>query len=150
MTRHQVLEKWVKKELKELSPNLIWQNISGEYEVFGRYRIIPEKTGFRVFASLSETGVFSSSRTAISWCVADKFQRFDLAQQLLNLDTRLNNLNNDIATRIAIAESSNNVTFKETIATKLETKIIQRKEVETQLDKCVNWAKYLQQRGFNK
>lgn len=150
MNKNQTLEKWVNKEFKEVAPNLIWQNRRGEYQAFGRYRIIPESTGFRVFASLTETGVFNSTRTAISWCVADKFQRFDLAQQILNLDARLNNLNNDIATRAGIAEYSRNAFFKETVVTKLESKIIQRKEVEAQLDKCVKWAKYLQQRGFNK
>ena len=39
--------------------------------------------------------------------------------------------------------------FRDSIGTKLETKIIRKKQVENELAKCVNWAKYCQQRGFN-
>jgi hypothetical protein len=71
-----------------------------------------------------------------------------LARELHELDRKLTALNNDIAVRSAIAERSRRWEFRDPVGTKLETKIIRRKQVENQLAKCINWAKYSQQRGF--
>jgi hypothetical protein len=50
---------------------------------------------------------------------------------------------------MGVASRSKRPEFKESIDTKLENKIIRRKELEQQLAKYVNSAKYLQQRGFD-
>ena len=42
--KEQKLEAWVREELKTLMPNMIWYNDSGEYELFGRYRLIKERS----------------------------------------------------------------------------------------------------------
>jgi hypothetical protein len=55
----------------------------------------------------------------------------------------------DITARTTIAEHSKQWEFRDTIGTKLESKIIRKIKVENELAKCVNWAKYIQQRGFN-
>ncbi len=65
------------------------------------------------------------------------------------MDNKLGYLNNDISARANLADSSNNPDFRESVGTKLETKIIRKKQLENQLAKCVNLAKYWQQRGFN-
>ena len=85
----------------------------------------------------------------MSWCIADKFNQFTLAQELKDIDAKLHNIATDIAVRAAIAERSTNWDFRNEVGTKLETKIIHKKTMENQLTKCVNLAKYLQQRGFN-
>jgi hypothetical protein len=54
----------------------------------------------------------------------------------------------DINARAAVAERSKNFEFRDSVGTKLETKIIHKKQLENQLAKSVNWAKYIQQRGF--
>ena len=94
-------------------------------------------------------GVFNSSKTAVSWCVADKYQRFNLARDILNTDTILGNLTNDIFVRTGIANRAKAAQTREDIETKLETKIIRKKYLENQLADYVKKAKYLQQRGFN-
>ena len=68
---------------------------------------------------------------------------------MLEVDQKLTALGNDIASRTAIAEKSKHFEFRDRVGTKLETKIIRKKQLENQLAKCVNWAKYCQQRGFN-
>jgi hypothetical protein len=93
-------------------------------------------------------GVFSSTRTALSWCIADKYSNYTLAQELLTIDRKLELLKNDIFVRSAVADRSKRAQFREDISTKLETKIIYKKVLEIELTKCVNWAKYRQQRGF--
>ena len=66
----------------------------------------------------------------------------------MTIDRKLELLKNDIFVRSAVADRSKQAQFREDIGTKLETKIIYKKVLEIELTKCVNWAKYRQQRGF--
>jgi hypothetical protein len=143
------IDKAFRKEFPNITTNLIFQNEAGEYEVFGRYVIKKEKNVCRVYCSATDAGTFSSTKTALSWCIAAKFSNYNLARDILNLDKKLMALTNDINTRANVAERSKNSLFRETVETKLETKIIHKKQVEQQLTKCVNYAKYYQQKGFN-
>ena len=147
--KEQQLEAWVREELKTVLPNMIWRNDLGEYELFGRYRILRENRGYRVFCHATDVGVFSGTKSAVSWCIADKYRDYNLARQILNTDNRLEAVNNDIYARVGAANRSKKPEFKENIDIKLEPKIIRKKELEKQLANYVNSAKYLQQRGFD-
>ena len=147
--KNREIEQFVRAELKEVMPNMIWRDDNGDYEVFGRYVITKTKNLFEVHIHATCAGAFNSTKTALSWCIADKYRNYNLARQILTIDNVLGNLNNDIFTRAAVANKTKKVQFREDIETKLETKIIRKRELEIQLDKCVNQAKYLQQRGFN-
>jgi len=149
MKPDQEFERMFRQEFKDITPNLIWQNESGEYEVFGRYRIVPQRPGYQVFCSESEVGIFNSTKSALSWCIADKNSAYNTARELLTVDNKLAALAQDINTRAAVGDRSNNPALREIILTKLESKIIHKKLLENQLTKCVNWAKYIQQRGFD-
>ena len=138
-----------RREIQEISPNTIWQNNNGVYQVFGHYQIFPEQDGFRVFCHATEVGVFATTRTALSWCIADKYRAYNTARELLNLDQKINNLKHDIAVRAGVGDRSRNAELRETILVKLENKIMQKKQLENELTKYVNWAKYYQQRGFD-
>ena len=148
MIKEQDAERWVNAEFKQMLPALIWQNELGEYEVFGKYRIVPQNPGYNVYIDEDDQGFFNSTRTAISWCVADKYKRYNLAKELLTYDNMLAHISNDIFVRTGMANKARDPNRRESIEMKLEPKIIQKKELETQLTKCVNWAKYLQQKGF--
>jgi len=149
MKSDQDFDRMFRQEFKDITPNLIWKNDSGEYEAFGRYRIVPMRPGYKIFCSHTEVGIFNSTRSALSWCIADKNQAYNTARELLTVDTKLTALTQDIAVRAAIGDRSKNPQLRETILTKLESKIIQKKLLENQLTKCVNWAKYIQQQGFD-
>jgi hypothetical protein len=142
-------EKVLHHEFKDLIPNTIIKDDKGVYSVFGKYRIEPTRPGYRVFCHASEIGMFNSTKTALSWCIADKFQAYNTARNILELDTKLGAITADITARTTIAEHSKQWEFRDVVGTKLETKIIRKKQVESELTKCVNWAKYCQQRGFN-
>ena len=148
MISEREVERLFRKEFGDILPNIIWENDDGVYEVFGKYRILPESHGFRVWCSATDVGLFGTTRSALSWCIADKHRAYNLARELKELDNKLTALNNDISVRTAIAERSRRWEFRDPIATKLETKIIRRKQVDNQLAKCISWAKYCQQRGF--
>jgi hypothetical protein len=149
MKPDQDFERLFRQEFRDIMPNTIWQTDDGVYQVFGHYRIQPNRPGYRVFCSATDVGVFSSTRTALSWCIADKHKAYNTARELLTTDNKLTALTHDITTRAALGDRSNNPALREMILTKLESKIIQKKLLENQLTKCVNWAKYIQQRGFD-
>jgi hypothetical protein len=149
MKSDQEFDRLFRQEFRDIMPNTIWQNDNGVYEVFGHYLIQPQRPGYRVFCSASDVGVFSSTKTALSWCIADKNKAYNTARELLTIDTKLTVLTQDINARAAVGDRSRNPALRETILTKLETKIIQKKLLENQLTKCVNWAKYIQQKGFD-
>ena len=148
MIKDQEVERWITQEFHHMLPMLVWQNEDGVYEAFGKYKIVPQNPGYTVLIDNDEQGFFNSTRTAISWCIADKYQRYNLARELLTYDNMLSNISNDIFVRTGIANKTCDPNKRENIEMKLEPKIIQKKELETQLTKCVNWAKYLQQKGF--
>ena len=141
-------ERVLNQEFKDLLPNTILQDEDGSYSVFGKYRIEQANSGYRLYCAATEVGTFNTTKTALSWCIADKHQAYNTARDILELDTKLGAMTRDIAARTAIAERSKQWEFRDMIATKLETKIIRKKKVENELTKCVNWAKYIQQRGF--
>jgi hypothetical protein len=145
----QEFDRMMRQEFPETLSNLIFQDDDGSYKVFDRYTILNEKTGCRVYCSATDVGKFSNTKSALSWCIADKNKLYTLARDILALDIKLSSLTSDIAVRANLADRSKQPLFRETIETKLETKIIRKKQVEEQLSKCVNWAKYIQQRGFN-
>ena len=148
MSSQENLDRMFRQEFRDLMPNMIWQNDDGVYEVFDRYRIQALKSGYRVFCSATEVGTFSSTRSALSWCIADKHRAYNTARELLETDRKLTYLTHDIATRAGIGDRSRDPVLRETILVKLESKIIHKKHLENQLTKCVKWAKYVQQRGF--
>lgn len=147
--KDQELEAWVRSELRTVMPNFIWRNDYGDYELFGKYRIVSNRPGYTVYCHANAVGEFSSTRTAVSWCVADKYQNYNLARDILRTDNRLSAVSNDVFVRMGVANKSKRAEFRESIDTKLETKVIRKKELEHELSKYVNLAKYLQQRGFD-
>jgi len=148
MIKDQDFERIILKEFHALENNILWQNDNGDYELFGRYQIRYMQPGYTVYCGEQCMGEFSTTRNAVSWCIADKFGNYNLARELQAIDRKLELLKNDIFVRSAVADHSKRAQFREDIGTKLETKIIYKKALEIELTKCVNWAKYRQQRGF--
>lgn len=147
MRQHDV-EQALQQEFRHLMPSVIWQSEDGVYQLFGRYRIQPEFGLFRVFCAATDVGVFNTTRTALSWCIADKHKAYNTARQLLETDNKLAALTQDITVRAALGDRSKDPALREIILTKLQGKIIHKKILENQLAKHVDWAKYVQQRGF--
>ena len=137
------------REFQGAAANSIFVDEQGDLTVFVHYRIIPDGRMYRVFLGATSIGLFSSNKTALSWCVADKFRDLKTAREILELDTKIYSLTNDINARAIIADKSRDLGFRENISTKLESKIIKKKALEKQLENRIKWTKYLQQRGFN-
>jgi hypothetical protein len=142
-------DRMFRQEFSDLAAKMIWQNDDGDFEVFDHYIIVPENKSFRVFCSASDIGLFMTTRSALSWCIADKCKQYNLAREIQETDRKLEHITNDISVRAGAGDRSKQPQFRETILTKLESKIIKKKQLETQLNKCVNFAKYTQQKEYN-
>jgi len=149
MNTEQEFDRIFRQEFRGLMDQMIFQNEDGEYKAFGRYVIRPESNGYHVFCSATDVGVFTNTRNALSWCIADKHKSYALARDLHRLDQKLGHITNDIAVRAAVGDRSTRPQFREDIEIKLEGKIILKKQLELQLANCVNQAKYYQQRGLD-
>ena len=144
----QEFDRMMRQEFPDTVANLIFKDDDGNYRVFDRYKLIPSKPGCRVTCGATDVGLFSTTKNAMGWCIADKYKAFNLARDILNLDNKLSSLTADITARATLADRSKDPVFRETIEAKLESKIIRKKKVETELIKCVEWAKNIQARGF--
>ena len=151
MTREQKLERFAMRELKRLHTELIIDDNQGGYIAFGRYYLRPYNSEFAVYYRSNDlAGIFSSKKTAMSWCIADHLQKYALAQSIQVLDNKKQKLTADIHCRQGQADRSNRPDFREIVRTKLVSKIENLTMLNQELEKCLNLAKYLQLRGFAK
>ena len=118
MISEREVERALRQEFRDLMPNVIWQSDDGIYQVFDRYRIQPENIGFRVFCSATDVGIFATTRTALSWCIADKNRAYNTAREILTVDNKLAALTADITTRATIGDRSRDPALREMVLTK--------------------------------
>ena len=91
---------------------------------------------------------FSNKRTAISWCVADNYKHYALANIIHTLDHKKQGLLAEIRQDQHRVQRSHDPQFKELVITKLESKSGRFSLVDRELEKCLNLAKYIQLKGF--
>lgn len=148
MNRQQKLVNWAQRELV-LIKNSIVEDGQGGYLVFARYHIEPKDDIVRVSDWQKQIHDFGNKRVAMSWCVADRVNNINLANQILSLDKKKQNLSADIECRKKIVNLTKKLEFEEIVNTKLEPKIHLYRAVSRELEKCINWAKYIQIKGFD-
>jgi hypothetical protein len=149
MNQEQKLEQFAERELQRNIHKIIIDDSLGGYVAFGKYHIKPGTTGFVVSTWDREIHRFANKRTAISWCIADKINHINLANQILNLDQKQQTLEADINCRRTLGTRGRTEDFAEIVNTKIQPKLDRHKMVSAELEKCINSAKYIQIRGFN-
>ena len=81
------LEVLLEKEFKKHSANSIVSDDTGNnYLVFGKYEITQTPDGFMVSDWHSALHCFSAKRIALSWCIADKYQRYNLSNNIVTAE----------------------------------------------------------------
>lgn len=149
MTKNQKLERFAEREFYRNLDQMIVEDTFGGYVVFGKYHIEPQNYGFLVSTATSVVHCFDSKRNAVSWCVADKYNQINLANNILTLDRKKQSLAADIQCRQGVARRSRSDHFYEIINMKVQPKQSLLSSVASELEKCVNLAKYMQIRGFS-
>ena len=149
MNKQQKLDTWAERELRRNIHNMIIDDDVGGYIAFGKYQISPNQDRFQVSTWDRLIHTFASKRSAISWCVADRVNNINLANQILALDRKQQLLSADIQCRQGQGRRSKTSDFEEIVDTKVQPKIVRYNAVKAELEKCINSAKYIQIRGFN-
>jgi len=147
MTPRKKLVQWADRELERRAKD-VFLKIGSKVIAFGRYIITQRDADFEV-DDQTTVRTFSNSKTATSWCVADRYQQVDLAQRIYQLDQHRRRLRDDIRTRSGIAERSANTHLFDRITSKLQSRRDFLSGIDRELDKCVAKAKYLQSQGFD-
>jgi len=147
MKPSQKLAALAEQELPKLLNNVIVSD-GEKYRVFGSYVLRQNTQGYALTYQDRNVGTFTSTRSAVAWCIADKNRQYNLAQEIQHLDFALLRLRNDIEVRGGQAQKSHG-TFWETVTAKAAHKRLQSQQIENELTKCVNRAKYLQLQGSN-
>lgn len=141
----QVLERIAREHLMGSNAIVFMDN---EITAFGRYTIKRNKTGYQVYRHKQLAAEPHSSRVAISWCVADKYNQTRLAKELINLETELERRENEINHFKSFLKRTKDQQKKLVIMDRLQESIMRSRQVKDQLNKCINSAKYWQQKGF--
>jgi len=149
MNKTKKLEAFAEREIATIQNNLIVSDGKGGFYAFGKYKIVPDNNMFVVNMSTQDPVRFGSKRSAISWCIADKLNQYLLARTIHTLDNKKHSLAADIRCRKTIAEQSQSADFKEAVFTKVQSKVEYLSTLNTELEKCLNSAKYMQIRGFS-
>ncbi len=142
------LRRMVEKDLPNLAESAILRD-GNNYDVFSRYQICPKNGVFSVEKYRNAIGEFVSLQSALSWCIADKYQQTSLGEQIRRLDQEKLLLIADLAARTYMSHKIQDKSKKEAVQHKIDTRKRRLGQVDNQLDKCINLAKYWQIRGFN-
>lgn len=122
--------------------------LDDDIRAFGRYTIRKSPHGYQVFRGATLAAEPSSNRVAISWCIADKYGKHSLAQDLIFLDLEVERRTNEIACYRNTLSRSQDTMKKHVVADRLVQSQVRLKHAQERLDKCLNLAKYWQQKGF--
>lgn len=142
------LEHWARKELDRNLDKLIIDVDEG-WLAFGYYHIKPVNDTCHVYNYNDDClGKFSTKRSAISWCVADKNKRLNLANYIKVLDNQKMRYEANIACRRQLAAKSRSIEFREIVEIKMQPELDAVAGVKAELEKCITLAKYIQIRGF--
>jgi hypothetical protein len=143
------LEKLVEPEMDQLKQNIIYCD-DGKYHVFTQYTIDKQLNDtYLTCKQYQDPKTFSALRFAMSWCIADKYGKLDLAAAIVTLDQQRYTILNNVKVRQHLAKKIQDPVRKEIVELKIANKKNGLVQIENQLTKCVNLAKYWQIKGFN-
>jgi hypothetical protein len=149
MTHEHKLEQWAEREFRRHVDNIIVDDEVHGLIVFGRYLLHPDVLGCTVQLFDESQLTFSNKKTALSWCVADKYCQYALANNIKILDQKRQLLSADVEHHRRQLISTKNNDFADTVAAKLSVKASKLATINTELEKCIKTAKYFQIRGFS-
>lgn len=149
MNHDQKLNDFAERTFAEFFDKLIISDTQGGIIAFGRYRIVPDRHQFIVERPNQDPIRLGTKKTAISWCIADNHRQYNLANNILLLDNKREMLRQDIESRRQVANRNRDTNFADCINNKVQRKIGYLQAVNSELEKCLYSAKYIQIRGFS-
>jgi hypothetical protein len=137
------------EDMLEAERNMISRNHDGSYEVFGVWNIRHCNDSVVVSKRNNVVEKFSSLKSAVSWCIAEKYHQQSLAFEIRQLDNDLQRLAPTDHVYRRMLSRVKDPSQRIVVATKGQEAHIKHKIATEQMDRCIARAKYLQIRGFN-
>ena len=142
---HDMLE----NDVRDAERNLIIQNHDGSYELYGIFSVVPGKKQVTVKQPYREEKIFHDLKAAVSWCIAEKFNLEQLAQEIAMLDLDMHRHKIDYDTLSHMAARIQDPERRFTVGIKCQESHSLLKRAQERLRYCVGRAKYFQIKGFN-
>jgi hypothetical protein len=149
-----VNSKKVAQVLKQLTDQHLFNDPNGVIankeviHAFGMYTILHKKGSYNVYKSNVLRVQTGSSRSALAWCIANKYNIDALAQKIVDFDRLFYNKKNEIHHYTAAMHENKDLERRYILFNRLEQSILYANKYKEQLNKCINSAKYWQQKGF--
>lgn len=138
----------VRDEVDTFSSNIMVK-IGDRYQLFDTYTVAQNSHGTCSVTKIQQDSqTFSRMRSAVSWCIADKFKRYETARAISDLDSRCAAIKADLEVTKFTASRTHDIERKQILLAKISGKQNTLRSLENQLTKCVNLAKYWQIKGF--
>lgn len=144
----------VAKKVEELvyknllnNPNSIFKS-KNYIQAFRIYSIHRFDNVYTIYKNNVDITCTFSAKSALAWCVADKYCVKSLKEKILHYDSELASRNATIAvlknTIHHVSETSRITVLED----KLQDTLYKARHTKNLLDKCINSAKYYQLKGF--
>lgn len=117
--------------------------------MFDTYSLQPYQGLWRVSKRGDPVADMTGLKSAVSWCVADKYRQHRLSTDIQDLDRQKLHLESDLQVREHMARKSRLGTSVDAVEAKIASRRWRLAQIDERLAKCVNVAKYWQLRGFN-
>jgi len=117
-------------------------------QAFGCYTIKKNSTSFTIYKNKVYATETFSSRSALAWCIADKYFIKNLRQNISMFDYQLNCKKTDMNLFKNLMNKNLDSQQRWAVEDKLQDAVYKAKRIKNQLDKCINSAKYYQLKGF--
>lgn len=118
------------------------------YQAFGRYTIVKQPLYFEVYRGATLASCPSTARLALAWCIADKLGKFSLTQEITLFDEEIERRIDEMRYFRHMIETTTDTERRYVLEDRLQHSHSRMKWLQEHLDKCVNLAKYWQQKGF--
>jgi hypothetical protein len=148
MTPNQKLAQFTEQQIRKHASVMLVQQNDGSVLAFGKYFIRQAHGQVTVSTWDRKQGDFTSRKSALAWCSADRKNFFKLAQNIQRLDQRCLHLNHDLQARTALLNKSQDPAFRENVRTKITSKQNMLHYIQAELENCLNRAKYIELKDF--
>lgn len=146
----------IHKKLKTIVNDEILSNsaesmvkIKDSYIIFGKYRIVENSDLWNVYDHSELTASFSSSRSALSWCILNNLGHYDACRDLTFYDNFYSFKKTDLERFKIKISTTKDPNARQILAAKASQSLIEKFQLKKQLNKCINLAKYYQTRGID-
>lgn len=148
MNSKQKLAEFTEQQIRKHADSMLVPQRDGSLMAFGKYVIKPTQQRFSVWTWDRKQGEFTSQRSALGWCSAERHKYYNLSRDIMRLDQQLSFLSNDVQHSVDTIKHSRNVDFCEILQVKLDYKKHCLTYVKNELEKCLNRAKYIELKDF--